>query len=330
MNEPFNKPAAISYLVVFATILLAGWLHFSTFLLTVLFSSVTLQALCFRGRRWLGIGLFLILLAIVITAFGFFVHRAIRELPEIADSRIPMLVDYANKHGVELPFTDLASLMDAAKTTVRDTVSFLGSFAKIATKESVMLLVGVVIAIGIFLNREPDASAEGSLTFYSYYYAMITRRFRAFYQSFETVMKAQLIISLVNTVATSIFVLITSLPYPGLVIPLTFLCGLLPIIGNILSNTLIVGIAFGISPQLAAWSLGFLVFIHKMEYFLNSKVIGSRIRHPMWLTLIALILGESLMGLPGIILAPVILHYLKTEGSQFAAPANATRTEDLW
>jgi predicted PurR-regulated permease PerM len=33
----------------------------------------------------------------------------------------------------------------------------------------------------------------------------------------------------------------------------------------------------------------------------------------VWLTLIALILGERLMGIPGLILAPVVLNYLRVE-----------------
>jgi predicted PurR-regulated permease PerM len=55
------------------------------------------------------------------------------------------------------------------------------------------------------------------------------------------------------------------------------------------------------------------VAIHKLEYFLNSKIIGDRIRNPVWLTLIALIIGERLMGIPGLILAPVVLNYLRVE-----------------
>jgi predicted PurR-regulated permease PerM len=104
---------------------------------------------------------------------------------------------------------------------------------------------------------------------------------------------------------------------------LTFLCGLLPIVGNIISNTLIVFVAFTISPQMALFALIFLVVIHKLEYFLNSKIIGDRIKSPMWLTLLGLVLGEKLMGIPGLILAPVVLHYLKVEASQnkVAAPA---------
>jgi predicted PurR-regulated permease PerM len=56
--------------------------------------------------------------------------------------------------------------------------------------------------------------------------------------------------------------------------------------------------------------------IHKLEYFLNSKIIGSRIKNPMWLTLIGIVIGEKLLGIPGMILAPVVLHYIKVEASR--------------
>ena len=91
---------------------------------------------------------------------------------------------------------------------------------------------------------------------------------------------------------------------------------LVPVVGNLVSNTLVVCIAFTVSPQKAIEALIFLVVIHKLEYFLNSKIIGDRIKSPLWLTLIALVLGEKLMGIPGLILAPVVLHYVKVEASK--------------
>jgi predicted PurR-regulated permease PerM len=94
------------------------------------------------------------------------------------------------------------------------------------------------------------------------------------------------------------------------------LCGLFPIVGNVVSNTVIVFIGFLVSPKVAIGALIFLVVIHKLEYFLNSKIIGARIRNPIWLTLIGLIIGEKLMGVPGMILSPVILNYLRVEMSK--------------
>ena len=93
---------------------------------------------------------------------------------------------------------------------------------------------------------------------------------------------------------------------------------------------LIVGVGFTLSPRMALISLIFLVVIHKLEYFLNSKIIGSRIKNPMWLTLIGIVVGEKLMGIPGMILAPVVLHYIKVEASRNKptqmAPAPAVET----
>ena len=59
-------------------------------------------------------------------------------------------------------------------------------------------------------------------------------------------------------------------------------------VGIVLS---IVGIAFTVSPQFAISALVFLVGLHKLEYFLNSQIIGQRIRNPLWLTLLGLIIG---------------------------------------
>ena len=78
---------------------------------------------------------------------------------------------------------------------------------------------------------------------------------------------------------------------------------------------------------MAISALLFLVLIHKLEYFLNSKIIGDRIRNPIWLTLVALIIGERLMGIPGLILAPVVLNYLRVEMLTVEVPAAPENVE---
>ena len=90
-----------------------------------------------------------------------------------------------------------------------------------------------------------------------------------------------------------------------------------------MSNTVIVFIGFLVSAKVAIGALVFLIVIHKLEYFLNSKIFGARIRNPIWLTLIGLIVGEKLMGVPGMILSPVVLNYLRVEMSKIEAPRTA-------
>ena len=151
---------------------------------------------------------------------------------------------------------------------------------------------------------------------YALVWTDLSTRFRVFYASFRTVMGAQIIISSINALLTAAFLLWQGFPFALVIVVLTFLCGLRPIVGNLLSNTLIVGVAFTFSPKLALAALIVLVVLHKLEYFLNSRIIGERIKNPMWLIMLGLILGETLMGIPGMILAPVVLYYIKVEASR--------------
>ena len=59
--------------------------------------------------------------------------------------------------------------------------------------------------------------------------------------------------------------------------------------------------------------------------FLNSKIVGWRIRNPLWLTLLGLIVGEKLMGVPGLILAPVLLNYIRLEASMVSGQGEPCR-----
>jgi predicted PurR-regulated permease PerM len=250
--------------------------------------------------------------------FAHFIKEALHALPEIAQNAIPRIIDYATKQGVDLPFHDVDSLKTLVLASLTDQLRHLGNFARIATKEFAFLIIGAVVSVSLFLTPRFERGDPVRLgrNLYAQFCDELTERFASFFRSFERVMGAQLIISGINTVLTSIFVLSVGLPNPVVVIVLTFLSGLLPVVGNLISNSVIVCIAFTRSPELAFACLAFLVVIHKLEYFLNSKIIGDRIKNPVWLTLLALILGERLMGIPGMILAPVVLHFIKVEASR--------------
>ena len=92
---------------------------------------------------------------------------------------------------------------------------------------------------------------------YSFACEEVLKRFRSFYESFARVMGAQIVISMINTTFTAIYVLIVGLPYAALVIVLTFFCGMLPIIGNLISNSVIVALSIMSSPKMAIASLIF-------------------------------------------------------------------------
>lgn len=94
---------------------------------------------------------------------------------------------------------------------------------------------------------------------------------------------------------------------------ITFIAGLLPIIGNLISNTVIVTVSLSESVLVALGSLTFLVVIHKLEYFLNARIIGSHIRARAWELLIAMLIMEAAFGITGLVAAPIYYAYLKDE-----------------
>ena len=325
-----TTPARISYGVLVVTLVLGGVLHLSAPLLAVLFSYFALrQLLLLTKRKWLALVLFILIALGIAFCAVYFTRAALAALPEVAEHSIPSASAWAQARQIELPFTDFESLKALIIDSAKEEAHYLRNVIRLAgstTTTVLFLLIGIVVAISLFFNSQLDLYRETHKTknnLYSVLADEIATRFRDFYQSFATVMGAQITISLINTLLTAIFVLLFRLPNGALVIAITFLCGLLPIVGNLVSNTIIVCLAFTISLNIALVALIFLIAIHKLEYFLNSKIIGDRIRNPVWLTLVALIIGERLMGIPGMVLAPVVLNYLRMELLKIELPEKA-------
>ena len=313
-------PARLSYGVLALTIILAGLLHLGTPLLVVLFAYFALRQLFYlTKRRWLALILFIVVVVGIAAAAVYFTRAALLALPDVADTSIPSASAWAQKRQIELPFTDFESLRAVVIDTLKEEAHYLRNVAHFAGSTTAVLvftIIGIVAAVSLFFKTGLDPYRNSHAVqnnLYSICCDEVSIRFRDFYRSFATVIGAQITISLINTTLTAIFVLAVQLPYGPLVIAITFLCGLVPIVGNLVSNTVIVFIALTVSLKLAIGALVFLVVIHKLEYFLNSKIIGERIRNPVWLTLIALIIGERLMGIPGLILAPVVLNYVRVD-----------------
>jgi len=137
--------------------------------------------------------------------------------------------------------------------------------------------------------------------------------------AFEKIVFAQVTISLLNTILTALFLLVVlpifgvHLPMRAVLIVLTFLCGLLPVVGNLLSNVVIVLISLGMSPGVGVASLVFLVAIHKLEYFTNAKIVGGRVHATAWELLCSMLLMEAVFGLGGLVAAPVVYAWIKSE-----------------
>lgn len=173
------------------------------------------------------------------------------------------------------------------------------------------VLIGMIAGAMIALHLAEPESGRAALA------AVLTEQAGRLATAFRSVVFAQFWISTVNTALTWIYLswvlpaFGVELPFRGLLVLVTFFCGLLPILGNIISNTVIFVFSLSHSLLIALVSLGYLVVIHKLEYFLNARIIGSHIRARAWELLTAMLIMEAAFGIPGLIAAPIFYCFIK-------------------
>ena len=178
------------------------------------------------------------------------------------------------------------------------------------------VLIGMVIGAMVSLREACAKDNSGPLS-----RALAERLFRLG-EAFRRIVFAQVRISAINTLFTTIYLVVVlplcgvSLPLTKTMIVVTFLAGLLPVVGNLISNTIIVIVSMAHSPTVALSSLGFLIVIHKLEYFLNARIVGAQINAKAWELLTAMLIMESAFGLAGLAAAPICYAWLKDELNQ--------------
>jgi predicted PurR-regulated permease PerM len=300
--------------------------------ITILFGYLLLHYLGKVLPKKVAILTFIVLVLILFSLFVNFTREAVVALPKAIEKAMPTLnillkdVNEFLKHIGFTPFFEDFEGLKSSFGALNDEVMVVARFAKVFSLEFVYVIIALVATCGIFSTKEIDLGTDSYAirnNLYSGFTSKLATRFRNFFISFHTIMGAQVAISAVNTLFTGLFVVSLSvfgapMPYAFVIIVVTFLCGLLPIVGNLISNTIIFCIGLTQSIQLGVISLAYLIVLHKFEYFLNSRIIGGRIKNPMWLTLLSLLVGERLAGVPGMILAPVVLNYCKLEGASIA------------
>lgn len=147
----------------------------------------------------------------------------------------------------------------------------------------------------------------------------LAQRIALFGEAFRQIVAAQFWIAAFNTLLTALFLLIVMpywglpLPYTPVLITFTFVAGLVPIVGNLVCNVVITLVGLSVSPLAAVACLGFLILIHKAEYVINAKVVGSRTQMGVWELLSVMFVAEAVFGPAGLVAAPLFYAYLKKE-----------------
>lgn len=328
MKHPLYNAEIASFCIAAATLLLVLWLHLVPALLAglLVYEMVHVLAPLLRRRlsdersRLVAVVLLASFIVSVVTsavvgAVAFFrsdsgsLPLLLQKMADIIDSARYALPPWIEE---SLP-GDADALRETLVNWLRAHAQELRLAGTEAGRAFAHILIGMVIGAVISLRESAPARAQPPLAL------ALSERAARLGSAFRRVVFAQVRIAALNALFTGIYLALV-LPALGVHLPLTktliavtFLFGLLPIVGNLLSNAAIVVVSLAASPQVALASLVYLVVIHKLEYFFNAKIIGSRIDAHAWELLLAMLAMEAAFGLPGVVAAPIYYAYLKYE-----------------
>ena len=208
---------------------------------------------------------------------------------------------------------DAITFKEQAIVWLREHADDLQVVGKEAGRITAHIIIGMIVG-GMIGLRDSVKRSE-----YKPFAGAMAQRAWLLGDAFKLVVFAQLRIATLNAFFTGIYLAII-LPMLGIQLPLvktmiaiTFVVGLIPVVGNLISNTVIVIVSLSHSPAVALGSLFYLIVIHKVEYFLNARIVGGQIRANAWELLITMLLMEAVFGLAGIVAAPIYYAYIKSE-----------------
>ena len=224
-------------------------------------------------------------------------EQAVTRAPEWLSTMLPGDVSQMKEKAGMLVQTHMSQLQQGGKNVARGFGHVLFG-----------MIIGAMIAIASErrVQRLPLSTA-------------LAARASRFSDAFRRIVFAQVKISTINAVFTALYLLVAlpifheRLPLSKTLVLVTFIAGLLPVVGNLISNTLIVAVSLAVSLPTAISSLVFLVLIHKFEYFLNARIVGGQIEARAWELLLAMLVMEAAAGVPGLIAAPIFYAYIKRE-----------------
>ncbi|MGA2402330.1 MAG: AI-2E family transporter [Syntrophobacteraceae bacterium] len=267
--------------------------------------------------------LFSVLYILVIWAIILLTYKVIpmmlKNFPELSTQLQVQIVKELKAAGQEWNLTEYIDIDELKGSILKASSGILQFLANSLTPLYKGLIEFVfALAINLFFYFESEkveqAFTRNPNSLMTFVFKFIQMRLRIFYIYFRRVMGGQVIIALINTMISTVVIFALDLHHPFLMIFVVFFCGLFPVVGNLMSNSVLTINAFvstGMWGTVAC--LIMLVGIHKLEYILNSRVIGGIVHLPMAVSLGSLIFCEVLLGIPGLILAIPLALFVRHE-----------------
>jgi len=270
------------------------------------------------SSRWVAVVFVAVVVAATLVLGGFGLHLLLRNGLDVHDLLLQMSDILASARSwlpasiaAKLPQQD--DLLASTGALLRAHATEISTFGLGALKNIGYTLIGILLGSMFAIGTLARPHRLGPVS------VRLLEQTAAVENAFWRVISAQVRISSLNTLLTAIYLLVVlpafgvHLPLTKTLIAVTFIVGLLPVIGNLISNTAITVISLSQSLVVAIGSLAFLIVIHKLAYFVNARFVGAQINARPQEILVVMLLMERLFGPAGVVAAPVFYAWLKAE-----------------
>ena len=267
-----------------------------------------------RGlKRGAAVGLIVLITLAFVTLFSFavippFVHQVnalLRSAPNlVADLKHNHMIASLNNH-----FGIIDSIQKKVASSIKDGQLAVGAFGGVIGVGKAVIS-GAISALTILVLTLYFTASLPSVTKAVYRLVPPSRRERVSRISDEIIARTgafvggQASVALIAGVFILIVSLVLQLPYPTALALLVFICGLIPLIGHLLGVSVVTLVAFTKSPLIAlAAFLIYVAYVQIENYLVMPRIMKRSLEMPGIITIIAALLGTSLLGVVGGILS---------------------------
>lgn len=280
-----------------------------------------LRRLTVRGRRltapWCAALVILApMLAVTLLALNAkgLMASAFAQFPALLQQMSQTVLDLRQKLPVGLAEhvpDEIVAVQEMLSEYLKARASFVAGVSQEFLSAALLAYVGVVV--GALVSVSSFRSGSRPLT------VQLRQRAANFLDAFRQIVAAQFCIAAFNAACTAAFLFgvmplfDVTVPYSASLVVLTFCAGMIPIVGNLLCNGVLTLVGTAVSPMVGLSCLGFLIAVHKFEYIINAKVVGRRTATGVWELLAVMFVAEALVGIVGLVAAPLYYAYVKRE-----------------
>ncbi len=261
-----------------------------------------------RVPRWLGV---VITLLGLIGVLALFLALAIPRITAETSTLVNQLPHYAKelqnhnselgklnaKYGIE---TKLSKLISTDGGSLAGGVLSVGEVVVSAVSSFLLVFVLTVY----FLGGLPR------IKLFAYRLVPASRRPRTILLTDEIFSRVggyvlgNVLTSIIIGIGTAVWMLALGIPYPFLLAMFVALIDLIPVIGSYVGGAAVVLTALTVSLPVAIATLGFML-VYKLaeDYFIVPRVMGRTVQVPATVTLVAVLIGGTLLGIIGALVA---------------------------